>query len=417
VGPGIRSRPLLPVTRDAVLSQTRPISVLTFSTLYPNREMPYHGIFVENRLRSLLDSGEVASMVVAPVPWFPFKHEAFGRYATFARVPREERRHGITVAHPRYALIPKVGMSSAPFLMYASLRKFVEEILKARFRFDLIDAHYCYPDGVAAVLLGRDLGKPVVITARGTDVNLLPEYRVPRRLIRWAAARAAGLITVSEALRGRLIELGAPESRIEVLRNGVDLELFAPHDRAAARRELGLAPTGSVVASVGALIPLKGHDLVIRAAAAIPKLRLVIVGEGPEAIALQRLAEQLGSRERVRFIGPMPQERLATVYSAADALVLASSREGLPNVVLEALACGTPVVASAVGGMPEVVSTGVAGRLLRERTPEAIATALRDLLADPPARAAVRAYAERFAWGPTTAGQLLLFRSVLNRPG
>jgi glycosyltransferase involved in cell wall biosynthesis len=317
------------------------------------------------------------------------------------------------VLHPRFALIPKFGMSSAPLLMYASLRNFVAKVLRARFRFDLIDAHYFYPDGVAAVLLGRSLGRPVVITARGTDVNLITEYGVPRRLIRWAAAQAAGLVTVSEALRGRLVELGVPGSRIRVLRNGVDLDLFAPRDRAAARRELGLAPTGSVVASVGALIPLKGHDLVIRAAAAIPELRLVIVGEGPEAIALQRLAEQLGSRERVRFIGPMPQERLARVYNAADALVLASSREGLPNVVLEALACGTPVVASAVGGMPEVVSTGIAGRLLRERTPEAIAAALRDLLADPPAHAAVRAYAERFSWAPTTAGQLRLFGSIL----
>src|SRR5919106_101364 len=235
-----RSGPLLPVTRDAALSPTRPISVLTFSTLYPNREMPYHGIFVENRLRHLVASGEVASMVVAPVPWCPFASQMFGRYAAFARVPREEQRHGITVLHPRYALIPKVGMSSAPFLMYASLRDLFAQILRARFRFDLIDAHYCYPDGVAGVLLGRSLGKPVVMTARGTDVNLLSEYRIPRRLIRWAAVQAAGVIAVSEALRHRLIELGVPGSRVQVLRNGVDLELFAPQDRAAARRELGL---------------------------------------------------------------------------------------------------------------------------------------------------------------------------------
>jgi glycosyltransferase involved in cell wall biosynthesis len=404
------------VTRDALLSPTRPISVLTFSTLYPSRELPYHGIFVEHRLRRLLASGEVASMVVAPVPWFPFGHEAFGRYATFARVPREERRYGITVTHPRYALMPKAGMSSAPFLMYACLRNFVAEILRARFRFDLIDAHYCYPDGVAAVLLGRELGKPVIITARGTDVNLLPRYRVPRSLIRWAAARAAGLVAVSEALRARLIELGVTGSRIEVLRNGVDLELFAPQDRPVARRELGLDVAGRLVLSVGWLIPRKGHDLAIRAAAAIPEVTLLIVGEGPEEAALKRLAEQLGSSERVRLLGSIPQERLALVYSAADVLLLASSREGLPNVVLEALACGTPVVATAVWGTPEVVAPQV-GRLVRERTPEAIAGALRSLLADAPPRAAVRAYAEHFAWGPTTAGQIRLFRSILDRAG
>ena len=407
----------VPVTRDAVLSQTRPISVLSFSTLYPNREMPYHGIFVEHRLRQLLASGEVTSMVVAPVPWFPFTHEAFGRYASFARVPREERRHGITVVHPRYALIPKAGMSSAPFLMYGSLRNCVAEILRARFRFDLIDAHYCYPDGVAAVLLGRHLGKPVIITARGTDVNLLPEHRVPRRLVRWAAARAAGVITVSAALRERLIQLGVPGRRIEVLRNGVDLDLFAPRDRAAARRELGLDADGPIVLSVGWLIRRKGHDLAIRAAAAMPDVTLVIVGDGPESVALQRLAKQLGANARVRFLGSMAQEHLAAVYSAADVLVLASSREGLPNVVLEALACGTAVVATAVWGTPEIMASPAIGRLVAQRTPEALTTAIRDLLADPPARAAVRAYAERFAWGPTTAGQLRLFRSVLHRPG
>ena len=378
--------------------------------------MPHHGIFVENRLRNLLASGEVASLVVAPVPWFPFGHEAFGRYAPFARVPREERRHGLAVLHPRYPMLPKLGMSSAPFLMYAALRNMIAEILKARFRFDLIDAHYFYPDGVAAVMLGRELGKPVVVTARGTDVNLLPEYRLPRRLVRWAAARAAGVAAVSQALRERLIDLGVPGSRVQVLRNGVDLKLFAPQDRAVARRELGLHPDAPIVLSVGSLIPVKAVDLVVRATAALARATLVIVGDGPERPALQRLARDLSLGQRVRFLGAMAQPRLASAYNAADVLVLASVREGFPNVLLEALACGTPIVATAVGGMPEIVREPAAGRLVQERTPEAIAAALHAVLADPPARAAVRAYAERFAWGPTTAGQIRLFRSILGRP-
>ena len=390
--------------------------MLTLSSLYPNRDMAQHGIFVENRLRRLLDSGEVASLVVAPVPWFPFTNRRFGRYATLAGVPREERRHGTIVLHPRYALIPKIGMSSAPLLMYGSLRRCLERVLQERFRFDVLDAHYFYPDGVAAVMLGRRLGKPVVITARGTDVYLIPDYRLPGRWIRWAAKRAAGIVAVSEALRARLIALGIEASRIEVLRNGVDLELFAPGDRAAARQAVGLDVDGTVVLSVGQLIPRKGHDLAMRAVARLPEATLVIVGEGPKADGLRRLARRLGSAERIRFLGAIPQERLATIYNAADVLVLASTREGYPNVLLEALACGTPVVATAVGGVPEVVRDSVAGRLVEERSPEALAGAIRDLLADPPARAATRAYAERFGWGPTTAGQLRLFKSVLDRP-
>ena len=167
--------------------------------------------------------------------------------------------------------------------------------------------------------------------------------------------------------------------------------------------------------SVGQLIPQKGFELVIRAIARLPEATLAIVGEGPEAAALKRLAERLGIGGRVRFLGAMPQERLAAVYNAADVLVLASAREGYPNVLLEALACGTPVVATAVGGVPEIVRDSVAGRLIEDRSPEALAGAIRDLLADPPARAAIRAYAERFGWGPTTAGQLRLFKSVLDR--
>jgi glycosyltransferase involved in cell wall biosynthesis len=209
-----------------------------------------------------------------------------------------------------------------------------------------------------------------------------------------------------------LIDIGVPAGRIQVLRNGVDLDVFAPRDRLSARRQLGINPSGPVLASVGWLIPRKGHDLAIQAAALLPEANLLIVGEGPEDAALRRLAERLGVAGRVHFLGTMPQQHLPTVFNAADVLVLASSREGLPNVILEALACGTPVVATAVWGTPEVVAIPVAGRLVEERSPEALGRAVRDLLADPPARAAVRAYAERFAWGPTTAGQIRLFRSI-----
>lgn len=390
-----------------------PIKVLTFSTLYPNREMPYHGTFVENRLLHLLRSREVAALVVAPVPWFPWKGRAFGRYAAFARVQSEEERHGITVLHPRYPLMPKVGMTLAPYLMYRSLKTYLDRIVRERFDFDIIDAHYLYPDGVAAALLGRRLGKPVVITAHGTDVNLIPDYRMPRMMMRWAAGHAAHVTPVSNALRQRLLGLGVDAARLTVLRNGVDLHMFKPCDRAAAKRKLGLE--GVVFLSVGWLIPRKGHDRVIRAVALLSGGTLVIVGEGPEATRLKRLAEDLGIGGRVRFLGMLPQSRLAPVYSAADVMVLASSREGYPGVVLEALACGTPVVATAVWGTPEIMYGRVAGRLVEDHTPEAIAEAIRELLADPPAQAAVRAYAQRFGWGPTIARQLGLFKSILKR--
>jgi teichuronic acid biosynthesis glycosyltransferase TuaC len=387
------------------------IRTLTFTTLFPNSAQPVNGIFVANRLSHLLASGEVTTQIVAPVPWFPSTAPRFGTYAKFAAVPPTEQRLGSPVDHPRYAVIPKIGMTAAPALLYAGARRAVAAVLRDGFDFDIIDAHYFYPDGVAAILLGREFGKPVVITARGTDINQISDFRLPRQMILWAAREAAGIITVCQALKDRLCEIGAAPDRITVLRNGVDLQLFHPQDRDAPRLKYGV--TGKVALSVGHLIARKAHDLVIRAVAGMPDVTLLIAGEGPERGALIALAASLGIAGRVRFLGQVAPGALAEIYAAADVLVLASSREGWANVLLEAMACGTPVVASDVWGTPEVVTERAAGLLVKPRTGAAFATAMTEVLANPPERAATRAYAERFSWDDTTAGQLALFRSIL----
>jgi teichuronic acid biosynthesis glycosyltransferase TuaC len=387
------------------------LHVLSITTLYPNAEQPNFGVFVENRLRRLAAADGVALRVVAPVPWFPSSSGRFGRYAQLARVPWQEIRAGIEVTHPRYLAVPKVGMTLAPLWLYASLRRHLARTILPRYEIDLIDAHYFYPDGVAAALIARWLGKPLVITGRGTDLNLLPRWRQVRRMIRWAADRADACITVSAALRDVLLELGVEPGKLHVLRNGVDLSTFAPRERALAQRAWQVsAPT---ILSVGHLIERKGHDLVIEALPRLPGVRLLIVGEGPERERLEGLAQRLDVADRVRLAGVVPHERLAAVYSAADALVLASSREGWPNVVLEALACGTPVVATRVWGTPEIVTRPEAGLLLDERTPGAIAAGVRRLLVAPPDRAATRRFAERFSWDETTTAQIELFRSIV----
>jgi glycosyltransferase involved in cell wall biosynthesis len=388
--------------------------ILTFSTLYPNAARPSHGIFVETRLRQLLASGLVESTVVAPVPWFPFRHPLFGEYALHARAPREEQRHGIQILHPRYLVLPKIGMTLAPLLLAHSVAPVIERVL-AQNRYDVIDAHYFYPDGVAAVMLGRRFGKPVVITARGTDVNLIPRYRLPRQMILWAARHAAGLITVARALKDRLVALGVPAERIEVLRNGVDLQLFSPIDRESWRRRLGFART--TLLSVGNLVPVKGHDFAIRALRLLPDMNLVIIGDGPERAALGALAQELSVDDRVTFAPVMAQEHLRHYFGAADALVLASSREGWANVLLESMACGTPVIASKVGGTPEIVTAPEAGVIMAQRTPEALADAVRGLFARYPDRSATRRFAEGFGWDATTEGQLRLFSRIAAAPG
>jgi glycosyltransferase involved in cell wall biosynthesis len=386
------------------------IDIVTFTTLYPNAAQPHHGVFVENRLRHLVDGAPVLSRVVAPVPWFPFASPRFGAYAAYARIAAVEQRFGLPVLHPRYLTLPRIGMNAAPWLLYAACLPLLRR-LQREHDFDLIDAHYFYPDGVAAALLGRALGKPVVITARGTDVNLIPRYRLPRRMIRWAAGRAAGIVTVSQALKEAVVGLGVAADKITVLRNGVDLAIFHPGGREAGRAQLGL--NGPTLLSVGHLIERKGHDLVIGALADLPDFSLLIAGEGPERARLASLVGRLGLGARVRFLGSVPHEGLQRVYAAADALVLASSREGWPNVLLEAMASGTPVLASNIWGNPEVVSCPEAGLLFDERTSAAIADGVRRLFARGIDREATRRYAEQFSWDATTEGQYRLFEGLL----
>lgn len=387
------------------------LRLLTFSTLYPNAVQPNHGIFVETRLRHLLASGAVQSRVIAPVPWFPFPQANFGRYGEYARIPPREDRVGIDVRHPRYLSIPKVGMNWAPTLLARAAKSACVQLRAEGYDFHAIDAHYFYPDGVAAVTLGQQLERPVVITARGSDVNLIAQFPRPREMILAAARKAAAIITVSRALKDKLVRMGVDVHKIRVLRNGVDLVRFQPTDRAIARTGLGLGGE-ALFASVGNLVPEKGHDLVIRALASFPEARLFLIGRGPQERSLRALATTLGLSERVRFMGLLTQHELAQIYSAADLLVLASSREGWANVLLESMACGTPVVATDVGGAKEVIRAPEAGMIVPERTPQMLANAIGQLLSSPPDRAATRRYAEQFGWEETTRGQIEVFEAV-----
>lgn len=400
--------------RSTPSGRAEPLRLLTFTTLYPNETEPHYGVFVENRLRQLVKTGEASATVVAPVPWFPSRNPVFGRYAVQARVPRHEVRNGIKVDHPRYLHLPKLGMSIAPSMLFAGTLAYLRRQSREP-DFDLIDAHYFYPDGVAAVLLGLVLKKPVVITARGTDINLIPRYALPRRQIQFAARRAAGIIAVSQALKDAMVPLGVPAERIVVLRNGVDLDTFRPGDRIAARAALDVK--GKTLLSVGHLIERKGNEITIDALPGLPGFTLLLAGDGPERGRLEVQAERLGVRDRVRFLGVVDHQSLRQIYVAADALVLASSREGWPNVLLEAMACGTPVVASAIWGNPEVVSRPEAGVLMKSRTPDGVVKAVEALFARLPDREATRAYAENHSWDETSAGQLRLFDQVLAKVG
>ena len=389
--------------------------VLTVTSLWPNTAQPNHGIFVENRMARVHATGRAEVTVIAPVPWFPSTAPVFGPYATFAKVPAREIRNGIRIEHPRYGTIPKVGMRVQPALYHAALARCAKRLIAETGPFDLIDAHYFYPDGVAAARLADDLGLPLTITARGTDINLIPETSASaRQAVLAAAAQAGASITVCEALRAEMIEMGADGGRIHALRNGVDLEAFRPPvtNRGVLKAALDVPVDAPLVVSVGGLVERKGHHLTIDAVAAQPGIHLRIAGGGPETGALEAQIASLGVADRVRLTGPLPHSALADFYGAADISVLASSREGWANVLLESMACGTPVVATDVWGTPEVVAAPEAG-LLCSRDAVSIGTQIAALLAALPDRTATRAYAEGFSWDDTVEGVLQVFENVM----
>lgn len=411
---------------------TRRPRVLLFSTLFPSVARPGHGLFVETRLRELVATGRVEARVIAPVPWFFSTDQRWGAYAQMAATPRRAVRDGIAIVHPRYPVLPKIGMSIAPLLLALWSLPAALRLRRQGFDFDLIDAHYAYPDGAAAALLSRWLNRPLAITARGSDLHQIADFAGPRAWLRWAQRQARACIGVSAGLAQRWRALGAAEDKVAVWRNGVDLQRFVPMEMAEARARLGLPQGVPLLVQVGNLLPVKRPQLALETLAWLRRqpegreARLVWVGHGPEREALQARAAALGLEAVVHFAGAVPQSDLSAWFSAAQLSLLCSEREGWPNVVLESLACGTPVVGVGVGAVPDIVTSPVAGRVVEihpgatltamgaVELPAALGAAALDVLRQPFPRAAVRAVAEPFGWGPTSAAQALTFERWLS---
>ncbi len=386
------------------------LKIVTLTTLYPNSVFPRHGIFVEERLKHLLKTGQVDATVIAPVPWFPLKLKFFGEFGKLAQVPKTEQRLGITVRYPRYLTIPKIGMTIAPLLLSLSLIGRFRRLKKELGEKFIIDAHYLYPDGVAACLLGKWLNLPVVMTARGNDVTVFPQYAGPKAMIRWATRSCEKIITVSESLMNQLINLGVNPDKLVTLRNGVDLKKFTSSTNQRSRDKDG--SRGLKLLSVGHLIDRKNHHLAIEAVAKMQKATLMIIGEGRLKSKLQHLIKKLDVENRVSIVGNISQAELVQYYNSADVLVLPSKREGMPNVVLESLACGTPVIGAKAEGVQELLTCPEAGIVLDERSPEAIVAAAEKLSVNYPDPAATRTHAETLGWEPTIDGLLKVLREV-----
>jgi glycosyltransferase involved in cell wall biosynthesis len=278
--------------------------------------------------------------------------------------------------------------------------------LKQRYAFDLIDAHFLYPDGFAATLLGRALKTPVVVSARGNDVLLYTHLPLIRPFLRKTLRTANQAIAVSHELKDAMIRVGGTAEKIRVIPNGVDSEKFHSITREEARATLGL-PQKKTILSAGHLISRKGFDRLLLAVRDIcarqpgEELQVVIVGEGPLRKVLEGMAATFGLGGRVRFVGHIPHPHLAVWYSAADVFCLFSRQEGCPNVVLESLACGTPVVATPVGEVPSILDSEEVG-LLAEPEAHLLAQQLARALEKQWSPHAIRAHAKRYSWEDVT---------------
>lgn len=373
--------------------------VLTLSSLFPDATRPNFGIFVERQTTALASRPGVSVRVVAPIglPIRPLAGAA--RFRAQAALPEREDWHGLDVSRPRFTTLPGTGGRFHVMALRRALGPVLDRLWGEQ-RFDVIDASFFFPDGPAAVALGRRYGVPVSIKARGADIHHWGRVPATRGQVARAATQADGLLAVSDAMAEDVAALGVSRHRIRVHHTGVDQARFQPIERAAAKQALGVA--GPLVISLGALIPRKGHGVVIDAVARLPGVTLVIIGEGAERAALIARAERAGVAERVRLIGGVPHADLPEWLGAADVMALASVSEGLANAWVESLACGTPVVITPAGGAADVVTSRAAGRIA-QADPDSFATAIRELLDQPPDPWATRAAVRDFTWTANAA--------------
>jgi len=346
--------------------------VLILSNLYPSTRFPTRGMFNLNGFLPLAEHCEVR--LAAPVPWW----SRLRRLGELLRTPRETHT-GIDTCFPSYWSIPRVAPGFHARAMYLSLRPYVRR-LRREFPFDIILAAWLYPDAVAAAHLAQEFDCPLVSMALGSDINELATHPAARRQIQWALQRSQRVITVSSALRERVLELGIAPERVLVQHNGVDGKRFTLRDRTELRRRLDLPLERPLVGYVGNFQPEKGVDVLVEAFGRLQNgvggsAELALVGDGPLLEPLRTRARELGIAERVRFAGRRLHGEVPDWISACDVFCLPSRREGCPNVVLEALASGRPVVATAVGGVPELLNPEN-GILVPSEDPGALARGL-----------------------------------------
>ncbi|MCE2594202.1 glycosyltransferase [Motilimonas cestriensis] len=378
--------------------------LMVLSSLFPSQRRPTAGLFIQERMFRV--AAELPLFVVSPVPWFPLQSaiQYFVPHYRPEPAPYEVQTAPdgslIHVYFPRFIALPGVGRCFDGLMMALAVYRFSKR--QPELQFDIIDSHFSYPEGVAAGLLSRIFHKPNTITMRGTEV---PHSRgfFTSRWMRWAWQQAEQIFAVSDSLKQVAQAQDITESKIVVVGNGVDSHTFFPINKDQARAALGLKESDQVLITVGGLVPRKGFHQVIKALPLLPdEVKYLIVGgasaEGDYQAQLEQLVSELELSDRVLFLGPKPKAALHKILSAADVFVLASANEGWANVILEAMACRLPVVASDVGGNREVVANQQLGLIYPYGDSDALLHSIEQALNFQWDRDGIQAYAQQNSW-------------------
>ena len=355
--------------------------VVAVTTFFPNAADPQRAVFVHNLLQQMRTRCEIR--VIAPIPYVP-PLIAPRRLRAQRAIPAREIIGGIEVRHPRFIVVPKLPVLSGIGYAFGIFRQ-LRELSRDR-RGLIVHVHCAYPDAVGVALVASLLRLPFVVTAHGSDINVYAEQAVLAPQIRWALRRAQGIIAVSRVLEEKIRALlgkGDTKKIVCIPCAAVAMDVFRVRPQLAVREALALDPEARIVVFAGRLLPVKGIDFLIAAWARLRDQRvvserdcLVLVGDGPSKAALMAQIVRTGGDSTIRFAGSVTQTELASWISAATLFCLPSRNEGTPNVVIEALACGIPVVASRVGGVTDLIQEGENGFLVPPMDAPALAAAL-----------------------------------------
>lgn len=338
------------------------LKILAISYLFPNSQQPNHGIFVLNRLKAMSNYADIT--VINPIADSPL-HQHIDKFKSLQNIPLEEELHGVHVYHPRFFSIPG-HLKSLEILSYRRAVWSVVNRLSAA-DFDLIDLHWTFPDLPTGAWLSKKFNIPFHVTLRGMEAFHLQDSGLRKHIVSHYLKKVDKVISLSEEMARKSNELANTASKTVVIRNGVDTDKFYHLEQNECREKLNLPLHEKIILGVGALIHRKGFDLVIQglekiiATAGLEQTKFYILGsQGPEGDyrkELNQFIEQHKLQKHVVFVGAVANSELITWYNAADVFCLSSRGEGSPNVLTEALACGTPAVATNVGSVPEIMNS------------------------------------------------------------